>query len=369
MLAKLKPLLCAAGGLLLAMSVSAAADHDITIGAILPLTGPAAPIGLQEQQGVTFAVDRANADGGVQGHKIKVLFEDSQGKPDQGVLAFNRLVDLNDVPATLTAYSSISIAIAPLGTRREVLIINPAAQSDKLADASPFLFNTIPLVRDEAAVVARYALEKLGKKAAVIYENAAAGIDGAEDFKKVFVEAGGEIITEEPVEFGQTNFRSVLLKVAAAKPDFVYISVTQGQEAFAEQVGQIPNFPVAVGNTFSTPFFGYPSTVGWYHTAIKSGITPELEAEFNEKFDTKEMGFFSREYFNSTNILIQLIDHVLTAGKEVTGPNLRDALLEIKTFKSGIADITFETNTAQREVEIMQHGEKERIKIDYTPSK
>ena len=68
------------------------------IGAILPLTGPAAPIGIEEQQGVQFAVDRLNAKGGVRGRKIKVLFEDSQGKPDQGVLGFNRLVDLNNVP-------------------------------------------------------------------------------------------------------------------------------------------------------------------------------------------------------------------------------------------------------------------------------
>jgi branched-chain amino acid transport system substrate-binding protein len=364
---KLKSLVYAAAIAALA-SGPALAQEEITIGAILPLTGPAAPIGLEEQQGVIFAVDRANANGGVQGHMIKVLYEDSQGKPDQGVLAFNRLVDLNNIPATLTAYSSISLAIAPLGARREVLIINPAAQSDQLANASPYLFNTIPLVRDEAAAIAKFAVDKLGKKAAIIYENAAAGTDGANDFKEVFVAAGGEIISEEPVEFGQTNFRSVLLKVASEKPDFVYISVTQGHEAFAEQVGQIPNFPVGVGSTFSRPFFGYEPTLGWYHTAIKSGITPELEAEFNKQFGTKEMGFFSREYFNSTNILLELIDHVLTQGKEVTGKNLRDALLEIKTFKSGVADITFDTQTASREVEIMQHGKDGRIKIDYAPA-
>src|SRR5262245_18139502 len=45
----------AATALVAALGAQASAQ-DITIGAILPLTGPAAPTGIQEQQGVIFAV-------------------------------------------------------------------------------------------------------------------------------------------------------------------------------------------------------------------------------------------------------------------------------------------------------------------------
>jgi branched-chain amino acid transport system substrate-binding protein len=107
---------------------SIASAQEIVIGALLPLTGPAAPIGLEEQQGIEFAVDKINAAGGVRGRKIKIMYEDSQGKPDVGVLAFNKLVDLHNVPAVMTAFSSVSLAIAPLATRKKVLVINPAAQ-------------------------------------------------------------------------------------------------------------------------------------------------------------------------------------------------------------------------------------------------
>src|SRR6476660_1436692 len=69
--------------------------QDIVLGALLPLTGPAAPTGLEEQQGVQFAVERINAAGGIRGRKVQMIYEDSQGKPDQGVLAFNRLLDLH----------------------------------------------------------------------------------------------------------------------------------------------------------------------------------------------------------------------------------------------------------------------------------
>jgi branched-chain amino acid transport system substrate-binding protein len=157
-----------------------------------------------------------------------------------------------------------------------------------------------------------------------------------------------------------------LLKVVSVKPELVFIGVTQSHAAFAEQVGQTPGFPVAIGSTFSRPFFGFPATKGWYHTAILSGTTPSDEQEFNAKFGTKEMGFFAREYSNSTDIILQAIDRVLGEGKSLTGDSIKDAIFAIKTFKSGVADITFTSNTAVRPVEIYRHGEsaRELVKFD-----
>ena len=350
----------ALGLVCVAVPVAALAE-DLTIGALLPLTGPAAPIGLEEQQGVQFAIDEFNEAGGLNGTPVKIVFDDSQGKPDQGVLAFNRLADLEDVPAMLTAYSSISLAIAPIGERREILIVNPAAQSDQLADASSYLVNTIPLVGDEAKALARYAVDNIGKSAAIIYENAAAGISGRDGFKQYFEEVGGTVIADEPVEFGQTNYRATLLKIAAAKPDFVYIAVTQSQEAMADQIGQVPGFPVGIGNTFSSPFFGYPTTEGWYQTGIESGYpSAELLAKFNSKFGTDDMGFFAREYYNATNIILEVAEKIVADGGELTGAAMREALFDIKTFDSDVAKIDFSTNTASRPVEILQYQGDER---------
>lgn len=347
--------------LTLGIAAPALAADGLTVGALLPLTGPAAPIGLEEQQGVQFAIDEINAKGGLNGTPVKVVFDDSQGKPDQAVLAFNRMADLESVPAIVTAFSSVSLAIAPLATRRELLVVNPAAQTDLLADASPYLLNTIPLVGDEAKVLADYAVEHVGKTASIIYENAAAGISGRDDFTKYFEAAGGKIVADEPVEFGQTNYRATLLKIAASAPDFVYIAITQSHEAMADQIGQVPNFPVGIGNTFSRPFFGYPSTEGWYQTAIQSNYPDdETLARFKASFKVEDMGFFAREYYNSTNVILDAAKSVLDAGGELTGTALKDEIFKIKEFKSAVADIVFTTNTASRPVEIQQYAGKER---------
>src|SRR6185503_20533875 len=54
------------------LMIAAAKADTIRIGAILPLTGPGALIGTQQMRGIQFAIDQANAKGGVRGNKIEV---------------------------------------------------------------------------------------------------------------------------------------------------------------------------------------------------------------------------------------------------------------------------------------------------------
>jgi branched-chain amino acid transport system substrate-binding protein len=329
-----------------------AQSKEIVVGAMLPLTGSAAQIGLDEQNGIQFAVDKINAAGGVRGNKIRVVYEDTQGKPDLGVLAFSRLTDLHQTSVILTAYSSVTLATAPLATRKKVLVLNPAAQTSKLATASPYLVNTISLAKDEVGIIARYAADKLGKKAAVYYDNATVGIDLRDEFKAAFLAKGGTIVADEAVEFGSTNLRPTLLKIAAAKPDFVFMAATTGPGVTGDQISQISDYPTAVGTSFFATFKSYPVTV--YHTLVKSGVTPAVEKEFEAKFKSVGMPFYAREYANACEILFKVIDHVLEKGKPISGENLRTALFEIKTFDTPNGKITFDTNTAQRDIEIIK---------------
>ncbi len=342
-----------------------AAAQDITIAALLPQTGPSASVGLEEQQGVQFAVDAINAKGGIRGHQLRVNFDDTQGRPDQAVLAFNRETDLNGVPAIITAFSAPTLAIAPLATRKKVLVINPAAQADKLGRASPYLFNTMPLTRDETEVLANYLVHTLNRKtASIIYENSAAGIDGRNDFTENFKKFGGQIISDNPIQPGDTNFRPMILKSASEKPDVVFTNIIAGGSLpqFVEQVTQQHGFPTVVGTTFLTPAMGLPGSDGWYYTAIRGTLPSAVEQAIEKKFGTKTVSVYTREYYNDTNILAAVIASVLDAKKELTGPNLRDALLQIKTF-DGIAKVSFDTNTAVRNIDILQvqHGKDAKV--------
>ena len=358
------------------VSHAASAAEEIRIGALLVLTGPGSADGIRQQRGIQFAVARANSKGGIRGRQIKAFYEDTQGKPDQGMLAFNRLVDLHQVQVSMTSFSSITPAVAPLATRNKVVVINPMAQSSRLENASPYLFNVALMTKYQAPALAKFLVDKLGKKtAAIIYENAAAGIDGMEDFKAAFLPLGGKILAEEPVEMGQTNFRPALLKLASTRPDVVYLSLTAsvGFDAFAVQVGQIENFPLGVGTNLIAAIEGNEQVVGWYHTWVDTQITPELEAEYAKMFpgvtsqgeaSSTMMDWFAREYFNGTNIALTAIDKVLGDGGPLTGEAIRKAIFDIKTFGSGDNQVTFNTNTALRHIQIVRIEKRGRTRVE-----
>src|ERR1700709_1195914 len=158
------------------LSVTATARAEtIRFGAILPLTGPGAVIGPEQRRGIQFAVDKVNAAGGVHGNQIEILFEDNQAKPDQSILSFNKLADLQHVPMIFSAHSGRSVAMAPLPTPKKILLVKAGAQADKLATASPYLINTLPTIGDEVKVISKYLVADGKKQAAILFENDAAG--------------------------------------------------------------------------------------------------------------------------------------------------------------------------------------------------
>ena len=322
------------------------AAETIAFGAILPLTGPGGLIGTQQKLGIQFALDRINAKGGVRGHKIEIVFEDNQAKPDQSILSFNKLVDLQHLPMIFTAYSGPSLAMAPLATRKKVLLINAGAQADALSKASPFLINTLPTIGDEIAVLSSWLAKTGKKKGAILFENSAAGISGKDNYVTTYTAAGGTIVAQEPSQFGQTDFRPALLKLADSKPDVMMVSITAAIQQMAQQYAQMgEKFQVAGTTFFQDPaLIADPAAEGFVHTQLQSKVAPELATEFKAHYNA-EMEFFVRQYYTAANILFVALDKVLADGKPVTGENLRDTILAIKTF-DGLVPVVFNTNTA-----------------------
>ncbi len=343
-----------AAGLVLA-GLPAGAE-TITFGGILPLTGPGALIGTAEMRGVQFAVDQANAKGGVRGNHIDVVFEDNQAKPDQSILSFNKLTDLQHVSVIITGYSGPTLAMAPLATRKKVLLVNAGAQADGLAKASPYLINTLPTIGGEIEVISKWAVSEGKKKAGILFENGAAGMAGRDDYQKSFTDAGGIIVAQEATQFGQTDFRPALLKIADAKPDVMLVVITAGLLKMAQEYKQLDlKFTVAGTTFFADPsVIADPAATGFVHTQLRIDAPAELAAQFKAKYGT-DMEFFAKQYYSATQIILTTLDKVLAEKKPVTGETMHDALFEIRKFQ-GLIPLEFKTNTASvpMDINVMQ---------------
>ena len=79
--------------MLLAMPILASAEGEtIRIGGLAPLTGDVAVYGTATKNGVDLYVEQINANGGVLGKQIEMVWYDEKGDAAEAVNAYNRLV-------------------------------------------------------------------------------------------------------------------------------------------------------------------------------------------------------------------------------------------------------------------------------------
>lgn len=202
---------------------TAPAAEPIAIGAVLPLSGGAGRIGEMKRQGADLAVEHLNADGGVRGRPLRIVYADSKNSTVEGGVAFARLVDVDRVPVVMSAMSQVSLALAPVADRGQVVLFANASHPE-LARKSPYVFRNLPSTRQCATVMAETAYRELGlRRAVVLYLNDEYGAEARRVFSDRFASLGGTVAAADSFELGGTDFRAVLGKLAAHRPDAWWI--------------------------------------------------------------------------------------------------------------------------------------------------
>src|SRR6185437_13450857 len=92
--------------LLAAQTAAAQAPQPYKIGVTWPLTGPLASSGLQYLPGAEVAIQHINRKGGINGHPLQLIIEDTQATPQGGVAAMRKLVQVDGAQAILSIYTN-----------------------------------------------------------------------------------------------------------------------------------------------------------------------------------------------------------------------------------------------------------------------
>ena len=124
----------------LSLYVSAAfAEDAIKVGVILPLTGKQAKFGEIEKQSFVMAAEEINAKGGVNGKKIELLIEDTQGKPDVARSAVEKLITQDKVVIIGGGYtSSETYAAAGVALNKGFPFLVNTGSADNITEPSAF---------------------------------------------------------------------------------------------------------------------------------------------------------------------------------------------------------------------------------------
>jgi branched-chain amino acid transport system substrate-binding protein len=193
--------------------------ESIKIGAIIPLTGPAASQRIYASQTAQMVEEDINAAGGISGRPVKIVVEDSQSSPSQGVTAFQKLVFEGSV-AIFSMLSSVSVPLSYEADKAKIPLIMSLVTAKNATRGNTWAFRHYITADRDAAAMAAY-LYSIGKiKAGIIAINDEYGASSSQEFTDAFA---GEIAATEKFDSTSMDFRTQLTKIKDTNPDAVYL--------------------------------------------------------------------------------------------------------------------------------------------------
>ena len=196
--------------------------EDVIVGMGAPMTGGNASFGIDISQGATVAFEDS---GKVDGWTIKLDAEDDQGSAEGGAAVANKFVSDQAVVAIAGhIFSGATAAAMPIYEKAGIPMLSPSATNPPLTQQGSTVFNRIAFTDEQQGkFAAKYLFEKLSiKKLAVMHDGTDYGKGLAEIVAAQFKELGGEVVDEEAVTPGETDFTAVLSTVASHSPEAIY---------------------------------------------------------------------------------------------------------------------------------------------------
>ncbi|MFC1803724.1 ABC transporter substrate-binding protein [Thermoproteota archaeon] len=328
----------------------------IKIGHILPLTGPLGVYSEGFLKGVQLAVWEINQQGGIAGHQIELIEEDSETDAIVAAEAAHKLIDIDNVQVIIGAYASAcTYAVAPYAEQTHVVMISPATTGVALSTAGEYIFRVVPSDSGQAAAIADLVLNEGYNTAATIVLDSPYGVGIEETFTELFEAAGGEVVKSIRYELGAATYKTELGLIQDSDPD-VIIDVSyadDGQIIFKEASELGMNTPwicaegIADDKIFEAPGVGnYMSMAGEKGMIGTRPLSTENPASVNFKKMWKE--HFGEDYagqiygdyaYDAAKVALMAVAY---AGN-YDGEAIKDALFYSGlTYKGASGDKTFD---------------------------
>jgi ABC-type branched-subunit amino acid transport system substrate-binding protein len=192
------------------------AQGALKVGAPLPLSGPAAPLGQHSLWGTQAALRVIESRGGVAGRPVQLLVEDDGGRPADAVRIMRKMILQDQVDAVIGGASSVdTVPMLPVAEETKTLLLVTVAESDLItADkCNRYTFRLTPDARAKARAMAPFLTSKVAKKWQFVYWDNAYGQSMLKFFTEELARAGGEVVQAIPTPAGTADYSSYLAKL------------------------------------------------------------------------------------------------------------------------------------------------------------
>lgn len=149
-------------------------------------------------RGVAQAQTEVNQGGGLNGNFFKVIIVNDDNSPELAQEIAKKLVNNSEVLGVIGHFgSNTTLAAAPIYEAGKLVMISPTSTSTAISNAGDFIFRTVPSDRFAGSTLARYLLNTLNLKKAVLFFNSANDYSSSlqTEFTTAFSGDGGEVVT------------------------------------------------------------------------------------------------------------------------------------------------------------------------------
>lgn len=300
---KLKSLQHSLAGILLVAALPLAAQaqgkEPVKVGLVSSKSGVFAEQGEEVIRAVKFAVEEANARGGVDGRKVELAEGDDEGTPDAGRRVAEKLARDGHNLLIGAIPSSISLAIAQNLERWDAAYFVQASKSDKLTGDSckPRSIRTNHSDAMDIAMINEWAKSIKGNNFATLAADYVWGRDSAESFKKAVESQGKKVPLALYAPMGTKDFAPYIAQLKDAKVDAIWVAeIGRDQIAFLKQAQEFKLIPgtAIIGHAMISNFVinatgkildGVPGNLGY---------SPELDNPRNKDFVKSFKARFNR---------------------------------------------------------------------------
>ena len=221
--------------LLSCTTVQAKKLSEVKIGYILPLTGPSAQAGIQNQKVCELATNDINSAGGIKslgGAKLMNVWTNSRGESSFGVTDAEQLIKTDKVsiisgawnsavtyPTTMTAEHSgipyvVPVSVRDTITERGFKYTFRIAAKDSWRNRDQFKF------LNEMSKAAGTRIETC----AFVYENDGWGTAMKDQWTKLAGQYGYKVVMAEPYASTTSDFMVTVVKIKNARPDIILLA-------------------------------------------------------------------------------------------------------------------------------------------------
>lgn len=201
-----------------------AANGEINVGVLFSLTGTTGIIEESLNKATILAIEEINDAGGINGMKINPIVEDPASDPATFASKARKLVVGDKCVSVFGSYTSASRkAVLPVFEKRDNLYFYPTLYEGRECSKNVIYTGAVPNQQQDEFVP--WLVENFGKKFFLIGSNYIYPKEENNYCKKLLAELGGEVVNEEYVPLGHSEFSSVINKIKATQPDVIFSTV------------------------------------------------------------------------------------------------------------------------------------------------